>query len=80
MPFPGPVAVPDTTVVGHDRGQNRRNPQWETWQINFGKYDASQCLYDIKVIYADAIEGYMYKIDLCNTEVVAFTNEGSASR
>ena len=40
--------------------------------IYFTNFTADTCSYDIKVVYEDGDEGYLYNVDLCSTDTVTF--------
>lgn len=40
--------------------------------IYFARFTDGDCLYDIKVLYADGHEGYMYQVNLCESDTVTF--------
>lgn len=47
----------------------------EQWTITFGKYDAGNCLYDIKAVYADGSPDDIVRgVDLCAYTNIIFTN------
>ena len=47
-------------------------PPGESVFIYFTRFTAGSCLYDIRVIYEDGDEGYLYKVNLCETDTVTF--------
>jgi len=47
----------------------------EQWNITFGKYDAGNCMYDIKATYADGSpDDIVIGVNLCNYTNIIFTN------
>jgi hypothetical protein len=43
-------------------------------KVTFGAFDGATCSYDIKVIGDAGQEGFLYKVDLCNTTAVTFSD------
>ena len=44
----------------------------ESVEIAFDRFTLDTCTYDIKVVYADGDEGYLWAVNLCQTALVRF--------
>ena len=42
--------------------------------VTFRKFDGATCQYDVKVIGQQGQSGVLYKVDLCNTDTVTFSD------
>lgn len=49
-------------------------PVGQTVHIVFSKFDGTSCLYDIKVVTADGVEGTLYQVNLCEVSTVTFSD------
>jgi len=68
------VSPSDAADWGDDiMGQDVLNPS-ETVNVTFGKFDSNSCLYDVKVIGQTGQTGVLYKVDLCSTTTVTFSD------
>jgi hypothetical protein len=68
------VSASDTSNWGKDiMGRDVLNPT-ETVDVNFSDYDGSTCLYDVKVTGQQGQTGLLYKVDLCSTNTVTFSD------
>lgn len=68
------VGPSDSADWGDDiMGRDVLNPS-ETVNVTFSKFDGSSCLYDVKVIGQSGQTGVLYKVDLCNTTTVTFSD------
>jgi hypothetical protein len=70
------VSPADVQQWGDDvLGRDVLNPS-ETVSVSFGSFDGSTCLYDVKVVGQQGQEGVLYKVDLCSTTTVTFSDAG----
>jgi hypothetical protein len=46
----------------------------ENVDVTFRKFDGSTCLYDVKVLGQQGQSGVLYKVDLCSTSYVTFSD------
>jgi hypothetical protein len=68
------VSPSDTTDWGDDiMGRDVLNPS-ETVNVTFAKFDGNSCLYDVKVFGQSGETGVLYKVDLCSTTTVTFSD------
>ena len=68
------VSPSDEQRWGEDvLGRDVLNPT-ETLSIAFSGFDGATCQYDIKVIGQQGEEGLMYKVDLCSSTSVTFSD------
>ena len=71
------VSTSDTSDWEEDTlGKDVLNPG-ESWDISFSKYDgdAGKCLYDIKAVTAAGAEAYLYKVNLCSTNLITYGSQ-----
>jgi hypothetical protein len=68
------VSPSDTEEWGGDvMARDVLNPS-DSVKVSFAGFDLSTCLYDVKVIGQQGQQGVLYKIDLCNTSTVTFSD------
>jgi hypothetical protein len=71
------VSPSDTADWGEDiMGRDVLNPD-ETVNVTFGKFDSNSCLYDVKVLGQQGQSGVLYKVDLCTTTTVTFSDSSN---
>jgi hypothetical protein len=68
------VSPSDTDAWGDDiLGRDILNPS-ESVDVTFSLFDGTSCLYDVKVVGQQGQQGVLYKVDLCNTTTVTFSD------
>jgi hypothetical protein len=68
------VSPSDVQQWGDDiLGRDVLNPT-ESVSVSFGGFDGNSCLYDLKVVGQQGEQGLMYKVDLCSTTTVTFSD------
>jgi hypothetical protein len=68
------VSPSDEQQWGDDiLGRDVLNPS-ESVDVTFRGFDGSTCLYDIKVLGQQGQQGVLYKVDLCSSSTVTFSD------
>jgi len=68
------VSPSDIADWGDDiMGRDVLNPS-ETVNVTFARFDGNSCLYDVKVLGQSGQTGVLYKVDLCSTTTVTFSD------
>ena len=68
------VSPSDEQSWGDDiLGRDVLNPA-ETVDVSFAKFDGNSCMYDVKVLGQQGQQGVLYKVDLCSTTTVTFSD------
>lgn len=68
------VSRSDASRWGDDiMGRDVLNPS-ETVDVSFAQFDGDTCLYDVKVVGQQGQVGVLYKVDLCSTSTVTFSD------
>ena len=68
------VSPSDTSDWGDDiMGRDVLNAG-ENVDVTFRKFDGATCSYDVKVVGQQGQSGVLYKVDLCSTNTVTFSD------